>query len=201
MRPDEPGEVLIPLAPRRLTGNETVAGGRAEVSDFWRWAFSDLRDNISRGILAEWIVGLALRCVDGVRPAWANHDLLCGDVAVEVKSGAYLQSWPTKRHSRISFGHLSGRAWDEQTGEFAEARTYRADVYVFAVQTAREHSAFDPLDVSQWTFWIAHRAAVEGPGFRSLSLASVQAIAEGPVGFEELAAAVRRAADRAAGGG
>jgi hypothetical protein len=186
----------MPLPPRRLTGREPIAGGRAEVLDFWRWAFSDLRDNISRGVLAEWIVGLALGCVDGVRPAWANHDLLCGDVAVEVKSGAYLQSWPTKGHSRISFGHLSGRAWDEQTGEFADARSYRADVYVFAVQTAREHSAFNPLDVSQWAFWIAPRAAMERLGYRSVSLVTVQAIAEGPMGFGDLVAGVQRAASR-----
>ena len=28
--------------------------------DFWRWAFSDLRDNTQRGVLAEFLVALAL---------------------------------------------------------------------------------------------------------------------------------------------
>ncbi len=32
----------------------------AAVSDFWRWAFSDLRDNTVRGVLAEFIVAAAL---------------------------------------------------------------------------------------------------------------------------------------------
>ena len=196
--PDEPDAVLTPLPPRRLTGSESVAAGRAQVLDFWRWAFSDLRDNTVRGVLAEWIVGLALGCVDGVRSAWANHDLLCGDIAVEVKAGAYLQAWPTRRHSRITFGHLSGRAWNEETGVYGEARSYRADVYVFAVQTAREHAAFDPLDISQWAFWVAPRAAVEGLGFRSLSLATVQTICPGSFSFDDLGPAVERAAGRSA---
>jgi hypothetical protein len=194
----DPG--LTPLPPRRLTGREPVAAGRAQVIDFWRWAFSDLRDNTLRGALAEWIVGLALGCVDGVRPAWDNHDLLYEGIPVEVKSAAYLQSWPTKRHSRITFGRLSGRAWDEEAGKRGPAPTFHADVYVFAVQTAREHAGFDPLDVSQWAFWVAPRAAVEELGFRSLSLATVQRICDDPLGFDDLAAAVERAAGRPAPG-
>lgn len=119
-------------------------------------------------------------------------------MAVEVKSGSCLQSWPTRRHSWISFGNLSGRSWDERTGQFADAPTYRADVYVFAVQTAREHWAFDPLDVSQPAFWVAPGAAVEELGHRSLSLSTVESLAEGPMGFDDLAAGVERAAGRAA---
>lgn len=184
---------LVPLPPRRLEGTEPVAAGRAEIADFWRWAYSDLRDNVSRGVLAEWLVGLALGCVEGVRTAWDNFDLTCDGIRVEVKSGAYLQAWTTPRHSRISFGRLSGIAWDADTGEWDKARTYRADVYVFAIQTAREHSRFDPLDVAQWEFWVADQDAVRARGVRSLSLAGMKTLAEGPLGFDDLQAAVRRA--------
>jgi len=187
----DPPEGLVPLPPQRLVGEETVAGGRATVSDFWRWAFSDLRDNVSRGVLAEWLVGLALGCVDGVRSAWDNADLVWDGVRIEVKSAAHLQAWRTARHSRIVFTGLSGTAWDPEAG-WDTARSYRADVYVFAIQTAREHARFDPLDSSQWEFWVAPRAAVEGRGTRSLGLASMKAIAEGPVNFDDLQAAVRK---------
>jgi hypothetical protein len=43
---------------------------------FWRWAYSDLVSNATRGVLAEYIVGLALRCVDGcARVEWDMFDL------------------------------------------------------------------------------------------------------------------------------
>ena len=121
--------------------------------------------------------GLRLAALTRCALGWARtNDPPCDDIAIEVKAGAYLQAWPTRRHRRITFGHLSGRVWNEETGVYGEARSYRADVYVFAVQTAREHAAFDPLDISQWAFWVTPRAAVEGLGFRSLSLATVQTI-------------------------
>ncbi len=191
--PADHSDGLVPRPPRRLIGDEPVAGGRATVSDFWRWAFSDLRDNVSRGVLAEWLVGLALGCVEGVRSAWDDFDLICDGVRIEVKSAAYLQAWPSARHSRIRFGRLSGTAWDAEAGRRDPVPSYRADVFVFAVQTARDHAHFDPLEVSQWQFWVASRAAVESRDVRSLSLASMTVLAEGPFRFEELAAAVRRA--------
>jgi hypothetical protein len=39
-----------------LDGGGRFTGLDATVSDFWRWAFSDLRDNTTRGILAEFLV-------------------------------------------------------------------------------------------------------------------------------------------------
>ena len=195
--PPDQQKPLVPLRADPRDGSETVAGGRATVTDFWRWAYSDLRDNVSRGVLAEWLVGLSLGCVkEGVRTAWGNFDLICDGIRIEVKSAAYLQAWTTPRHSRISFGRLSGIAWDADTGKWDTARTYRADVYVFAIQTAREHSLFDPLDVAQWEFWVADQAAVKARGVRSLSLAGVKALAKGPLEYKDLPVAVRSAAER-----
>lgn len=182
-----------PLPARRLDGSEPVAGGRACVIDFWRWSSSDLRDNVSRGVLAEWLVGLALGCVDGVRSAWSNHDLVMADgTSVEVKSAAYLQAWATDRHSTITFRGLLARTWDEQTNLHDPEPSYRADVYVFAVLTTDDHDALDPLDVDQWQFWVASREAVAARGCKSLSLASVKQIATGPVAFTDLSSAVAR---------
>jgi hypothetical protein len=44
---------LVPAPPQALEGTDTFAGVDATVLDFWRWAFSDLRDNTQRGVLAE----------------------------------------------------------------------------------------------------------------------------------------------------
>jgi len=52
-----------------LQGDEPLLGGThsstSTILDFWRWAYSDLIDNTSRGIFAEWLVAQAL----GIRQA------------------------------------------------------------------------------------------------------------------------------------
>lgn len=48
----------------------------ANLRGFWSWACSDLLSNAMRGVLAEYIVGLALDCVDsGTRTEWDAADL------------------------------------------------------------------------------------------------------------------------------
>ena len=42
---------LIPKPARPLTGQERFSSDPSSVLDFWRWAFSDLRTNIVRGVL------------------------------------------------------------------------------------------------------------------------------------------------------
>ena len=43
-----------------MDGGRRFVGLDATVADFWRWAFSDLRDNTTRGILAEFLVAKAV---------------------------------------------------------------------------------------------------------------------------------------------
>lgn len=180
---------LIPPPARRLSGQEPVAGGT--VADFWRWAFSDLRVNVARGVYAEWLVGRALGCVEGVRAEWDEFDLVTQDgTRVEVKSAAYLQAWEQKKPSTIAFSRLSGQPNDEDQGTDRAVRQYRADVFVFAVLITRDHSLLDPLDTDQWRFWVASREAVAATGYRSLSLAAVERIAGESVGFDGLPARV-----------
>jgi hypothetical protein len=44
---------LVPGPPQALEPEDRFVGLDASVVDFWRWAFSDLRDNTVRGVLAE----------------------------------------------------------------------------------------------------------------------------------------------------
>lgn len=186
---------LVPLSPRRLSGDEPTAGGLARISDFWRWAFSDVRDNTTRGVFAEWLVGMALGCADGVREPWANHDLTtAGGIRVEVKSAAYLQAWETRRLSKLEFAGLAARRWDPET-RYSPTAEYRADVYVFCVLTCVDHSILDPLDVAQWEFWVAPRSVIAATEQLSMGFARVKALARGPLSFDGLAAAVSDAYD------
>ena len=85
---------LVPAPPQLLEGSDVFVGLDATVVDFWRWAFSDLRDNTARGVLAEFLVASALGRTDTRRKGWDNFDVQTATgVRVEVKASGYLQSW------------------------------------------------------------------------------------------------------------
>jgi hypothetical protein len=181
---------LIPAPAQRLEGTDRFAGADATVLDFWRWAFSDLRDNTLRGVLAEFLVALALGQTDTRRKGWDNYDVLTSSgIRIEVKTSVYLQSWAQATHSRLNFGRVAARAWDENTNEFGTEPEVRADVFVFAVQICREPGAYDALDLAQWEFYVVPAQRVRECGYKSVSIVWVRKHAE-PVTFGELATTI-----------
>ena len=96
---------LNPAPAGPLTGGERFAGLEATVADFWPWAFSDLRNNTTRGIFAEFLVAQAVGDNRGPRAGWDSFDVQAPDgTRIEVKCSAFLQSWAQKRPSNLSFG-------------------------------------------------------------------------------------------------
>jgi hypothetical protein len=147
------------------------------VLDFWRFAMSDLRMHNVRGYFAEYLVGRALD-LEVARVEWDDFDVLWGDVKIEVKSSAYLQSWAQRRPSTIAFGGLRGRRLDIEAGDVGE-QTYNADVYVFAWNTQIDPKTYaairavscisDALAVTRYQRWMSRARCA---GFVELSTAS-----------------------------
>ncbi len=80
--------------------------------------------NTTRGVLAEYIVGLALRCIDGgARAEWDASDLRTqeGD-SVEVKSAAYVQTWKQWKLSKIVFSIIPANGWNAATNTVSTER-------------------------------------------------------------------------------
>ena len=108
------------------------------VLDFWRWAFSDLRTNIVRGVLAAYLVARAVGDPSPLRKASDNWDVTTATgIKVEVK----------RKLSSIAFSGFTGREWSAQTNELAAHRTLRVQVYVFAIHTCRRPDQYDPLKI------------------------------------------------------
>ncbi len=174
-------------APFRVAGEDQ--GFR--VGDFWRWSFSDLKQNALRCALAEFLVAQAT----GAAPApqssgWDDYDLITPDgITIEVKSSAFIQSWPQARPSEMSFSRLRGRAWDSARGRASDA-TCRADVFVFCIQTAKTHDEYDPLNVSQWEFYPVSGETISALGQKSLGLNTLRRLRPNPTRFEDLEQAV-----------
>lgn len=178
-----------------LHGDERFTGTDATVHDFWRWAFSDFRLNTTRGILAEFLVATALGVdTSQARVEWDNYDVkIPNGPSIEVKASGTWQSWKQKGRSQPSFGGLISRKLVDETNEYTAEREVWADVYVFALHDCDSPSDYDPLDTTQWVFWVAPGSLIRSSGVRKAGLSWVRSNAVGPVPFTELRAAVATA--------
>lgn len=189
------------LRAERRTGDERFSHGEQQlpftIRDFWCWSTSDLLNNTTRGVLAEFLVASALEILtSGVRDPWAAYDLVTADgLKIEVKSAAYLQSWVQKRISTIIFNVPKTRAWNPDTNELARDAERQADIYVFALLAHQNKATVNPLDVSQWHFYVLSSVALDQRtrSQHSITLKTLQTLSGGPVTFQELSAKIRSA--------
>jgi hypothetical protein len=182
---------------RRLGDERFLSDGHDlgfDLLSFWQWNTSDLVSNATRGVLAEYIVARALGVdVTGVRGEWAAYDLTApSGLKIEVKSAAYLQSWSQRELSRIEFSTRKTRTWDPETNRQAKKAARHADVYVYALLAHQEKKTLNPLDVSQWEFYVLTRTILDARkrSQYSITLKSLRGIAQ-PVKYEDLRASVR----------
>lgn len=183
----------------KKTGSERFRSGDSaldfSVLDYWRWSTSDLVSNTARGILAEYIVALALAIPtdEQVRDEWAPFDLETpAGIKIEIKSAAYVQNWKQARFSRISFGTSKTLAWDPESGTLSSEPKRHADLYVFALFAQRE-TPIDPLDHDQWKFYAFSTSKLDER--KSISLSALEKLAC-PVAYHGLTDAVKKAAGR-----
>lgn len=125
------------------------------VLDFWTWMASDVLNNTLRGMVAEYIVSQALESGTPVRVEWDTVDITTPEgIKIEVKSSAYLQSWHQNRPSAISFGIAKTYPWNWKTNQYGETQIRSADVYVFCVLAHLDGQTVNPLELTQWEFYV-----------------------------------------------
>lgn len=186
----------------RKTGAERFCCGDREMDftllDFWQWADSDVLGNTSRGRIAEFIVARALGLgITDVQNEWEPFDLKTPDgIKVEVKSAAYVQSWFQKKLSQISFVVPPRRGWDAETNKVEQEVKRHADVYVLALLVHQDKSSINPLDLSQWEFYVIPTGKLNGRtrSQYSITLKSLKQLCPTPVTFNGLCDAVQSAA-------
>lgn len=168
--------------------------------DFWQWSMSDLVNNATRGVLAEYIVARALGVpVNKTRDFWAPYDLAVPggaetETKIEVKSSSYVQSWMQSGLSSISFDISPSHAWNYESGGFDDEYKRQADVYVFALLAHKDKLTINPMNLDQWKFYVLSTAALnEHLGDQKrVTLGGVEKHAS-PVGFKELKVTVSQA--------
>ncbi len=191
---------MIPKrTPRRLSGEErfTTNGEPTafNASSFWQWSSSELLGNALRGVLAEYIVSMALDCVSDLRAEWDAYDLVTSDgTSIEVKSASYLQSWEQEKYSSIGFSIRPTKSWDDQgRGHIGDARR-QAQFYIFCVLAHREMSTVDPMNLDQWDFYILPTDVLEDRvgDQKSISLSSLLGLGPSKCSYGLIASTLQR---------
>ncbi len=142
----------------KLDPKRNIAGTDRTVCDYWTWAFSDVLGNTERGVLAEYLVALALGIDHAPRQNWLPYDLLYKEkvekVRVEVKSSAYVQNWHQEGLSKIIFGISKTRSWEPDSNTLSEHLTRESDIYVFCLYTEKNRLKANTLDADMWEFYV-----------------------------------------------
>ena len=115
------------------------SGNRTSL-DFWQWGYSDLVQNVIRGILAEYIVAWVLNLDRTPRNPWEPFDLKTEDgERIEVKSTGYLQSWDYGTKPNPRFVIQERQRW---TDSGLETRAdFNADIYILCYHKEKNRKA------------------------------------------------------------
>lgn len=177
------------------------------ISDFWRWGFSDLLDNVLRGTYCEFVVGAALGVdLSTGRTNWSpwditfpyawedaagRHDI----IRVEVKNSSYLQSWNEGKLSKISFGIAPKEITDPAYGTMGEKKR-QSDVYVLCHYKAQDRATADPLVLDDWDFYVVSTKVLDKvcAGQKSIGLTSLQGLCHIKTDFSGIKDSVIRCA-------
>ena len=151
-----------------------------------------MRSNTVRPLVAEYLVGKALDCLEDCgRREWAAWDREYRGKRIEVKSAGYVQSWSPAKKSAIKFGIESAKnAWCAKEEKYLGPGRH-AHIYAFAlnIQTDRELAGL--LDENDWQFFVMPVSVLDErfPCQKSIGLASLKKCVE-PVDLPKLREAV-----------
>lgn len=164
--------------------------------NFWQWMGSDLVSNALRGALAEYLVALAVGVADGVQEEWAPYDVKTPDgIKVEVKTSGYIQTWYQTKISAPKFDIAPKLAWDAGSNSWTDEKKRWADVYVFCLHHHKVQSNVNPLDMSQWTFFVLPTSVLnrEVGEQKRIGINRLQQIGANAVRFTEISDAIQKA--------
>jgi hypothetical protein len=166
-----------------LTGQEALIGFEfrnptPQILDYWRWAFSDLTDNVSRGVFAEWMLARILNIpLPGIRDTWCAWDLkTVAGIKIQVKASSYVQAWhtPEDLNTNPVYKGLKCKGWLGRGNEYTEKAGYFADLYVFCLYTGKDIRDAQPLDVTRWRFYLLDQQTLVLLDQKSISLSRLQ---------------------------
>ena len=181
----------------RKTGEEVFYSDETNIDfdlkSFWQWSASDLVNNTLRGMLTEYIVATAIGVEKEIRTEWDAYDLLSKEgVKMEIKSSAYIQSWHQNKLSEITFGIQPTHGWDATTNTYDSALKRQSEIYVFCVLKHKVQETINPLNLSQWSFYILATSILneKKEKQKTITLASLKTLNPIKASYSEIQSAI-----------
>lgn len=130
---------------------------------------------------------------------WGAFDLTSPapeSIRIEVKSAAYIQSWNQTKLSLISFRVPRTLAWNPETNLQEKESRRQAEVYIFALLAHQDQDTIDPLNLSQWHFYVLPTNVLDSRtrSQHSITLKTLIHLSGGEVSYIELKSKVYKAA-------
>lgn len=169
------------------------------ITDFWKWAYSDLLSNAHRGVLAEYLVAHAIAADQKTRVEWDAYDVISPTgIRVEVKSAAYIQSWQQTSPSPIRFSIAPARGWHAESNTYNIETSRSAHIYVFCLLHHQDKETINPMDTSQWTFYVLPTRILNErcPLQKSIALSQTLLLGAVEANYDQLSVAIQKIADQ-----
>lgn len=161
-------------------GFEKIRGLEGKkISDFWKWACSDLIIPTNRQDFATYLVADSLELTKMPRINWENADLRYRKKKIAIRSSAYVEHWKQKRPRRLSFDVSPKKGLDAKTEESVTFRNRHPEIYVFAVVNEKDLKKIDLLNLDQWQFYIVDTDRLDEHHYdtRKLGIRALQKLA------------------------
>lgn len=161
-------------------GFEKIRGlENKKISDFWKWACSDLIIPSNRNDYALYLVADALELSKMPRIYWENADLRYRKKKVALRTSAYVEHWKQKRPKRLSFDISPKKGLDAKTEESVTFRNRHPEIYIFAVLTEKDLKKIDVLNLDQWQFYVLRTNTLDKHHYdtRKLGIRALQKLA------------------------
>jgi len=187
--------------PSALIGNEvfTDAGAPLTLSvlDYWQWSESDLAGRAQHAKIAEFLVAFALGATQTAFDPELPYTLLDPrGIELVVSTHSDVNDWDHYKAPPIAFHRypysIPGVPFTEEAPEGSEPAHHHR-VHVFSLLVDTNPKTVNPLDVSQWRFYVVPTSFLSErwPGEQKVSLDQLATSAYGnPVAFAALSDAV-----------
>lgn len=165
------------------------------LSDFLFWVSSDLTNNITRSILAEYIVSSALDLDISLRQTNELYRIPYKNITIEVKSSSYIQSMQNSVITSPIFGIAPTYAWNND--EIVK-RKRKSQLYVFCLLDCLNREIVEPLHLEQWKFFVLPTSVLNEKcdEQKTLTLNALKALKPTEATYETLKSVIDNYAER-----
>lgn len=167
-----------------MNGNEKFSNKGIDLDfaiiDLWKYKFSNIYN--MQEVIAEFIVEKALNMEKSYNvDSWTLYDILYREKRIEIKQTSYYHTW--NENMKVSNQRIFGITKANSSYENSDEKNKyerQNDIYVFCLNIGETKETSNPLDVSNWEFYIVPTKVInkECGNNKTISLGRVRQIAE-----------------------